>query len=80
MVDYFAVVVVGVHIKAIPDVAQQHGTAETEVLELLDIVVAHAAQGHHFAVDDFAFGILFQLVLREMRWVFVLGYAVENGR
>ena len=80
MVDYFAVVVVGVHIKAVPDVAQQHGTAETEVLELLDIVVAHAAQGHHFAVDDFAFGILFQLVLREMRWVFVLGYAVENGR
>ena len=80
VIDDFSEVVVGVHVEAVPYIAQQHSAAKADVFELLDVIVAHATQGHHLAVDDFAARILLQLALAEMCGVVVFRDAVEYGR
>jgi len=76
--DKFLIVLPGVDIEAVPEVAPDGNASESPFSDLLDVVEADASFGDNLAVYDAASGCSVQFVGREGSLVLVFRYAVED--
>ena len=76
--DEIFVVSVGVHVEAIPKVAQNDGTAETETFDQGKIVGIDVAEGHDFPPDQFLFGHFIQHARTEILTEAVFARCIEE--
>ena len=78
MVQQLLVVDLVVDVEAVPQIAADHHTAETEVPRILDVVDVHAAQGIHLLVDESLTRSLSQLLLGKRLLLAVNRLTVED--